>query len=198
MTAESSSLTGPVTDETRGARGFQFSRLVRASGYVAVLLALGSAAGTFLILLGLTPIAPTPDVVFKAMLVNGALVAFLVLVIAWVVGSLAVARSRGQAGASLHIRIVGLFSLVAVLPAALLAVTASITLDRGLDNWFSTRTRNDRRQFAVAGPGLRRAAGRSAARRYPRRQARTRAGEFAAQGRPGAFRRVSRFVGLRP
>ena len=135
-------MTGPVTDETRGARGFQFSRLVRASGYVAVLLALGSAAGTFLILLGLTPIAPTPDVVLKAMLVNGALVAFLVLVIAWVVGSLAVARSRGQAGASLHIRIVGLFSLVAVLPAALLAVTASITLDRGLDNWFSTRTRN--------------------------------------------------------
>ena len=142
MTAESSSLAGPVTDEKRGGRGFQLSRLVRASGYVAVLLALGSAAGTFLILLGLTPIAPTPDVVFKAMLVNGALVAFLVLVIAWVVGNLVVARSRGQAGASLHIRIVGLFSLVAVLPAALLAVTASITLDRGLDNWFSTRTRS--------------------------------------------------------
>ncbi len=142
MAVESPSLTGPVTDETRGERGFQFSRLVRASGYVAVLLALGSAAGSFLILIGLTPIAPTPDVVFKAMLVNGALVAFLVLVIAWVVGSLMVARTRGQAGASLHIRIVGLFSLVAVLPAALLAVTASITLDRGLDNWFSTRTRS--------------------------------------------------------
>ncbi len=141
MTANSPSLTGPVTDEARGARGFQFSRLVRASGYVAVLLALGAAAGTFLVLMGLTPIAPTPDVVFTAMVVNGALVAFLVLVIAWVVGSLLVARSRGQAGASLHIRIVGLFSLVAVLPAALLAVTASITLDRGLDNWFSTRTR---------------------------------------------------------
>ncbi len=128
-------------DDTRGARGFQFSRLVRASGYVAVLMALGAAAGTFLVLIGLTPIAPTPSVVFIAMVVNGALVAFLVAVIAWVVGSLLVARSRGQAGASLHIRIVALFSLVAVLPAALLAVTASVTLDRGLDNWFSTRTR---------------------------------------------------------
>ncbi len=131
----------PVADEARTARDFQFSGLVRASGYIAVLLALGSAAATFLILMGLTPIAPTPDVVFNAMVVNGALVAFLVLVIAWVVGSLVVARSRGQAGAALHIRIVGLFSLVAVLPAALLAMTASITLDRGLDNWFSTRTR---------------------------------------------------------
>ena len=48
--------------------------------------------------------------------------------------------SRGQAGARLHIRIVALFSLVAAVPAALLAITASITLDRGLDNWFSTRT----------------------------------------------------------
>jgi two-component system nitrogen regulation sensor histidine kinase NtrY len=134
-------LSGPISDDSREARGFQFSRLVRASGYVAVLLALGSAAGTFLVLIGLTPIAPTPDVVFTAMVVNGALVAFLFLVIAWVVGSLVVARSRGQAGASLHIRIVALFSLVAVLPAAMLAVTASITLDRGLDNWFSTRTR---------------------------------------------------------
>jgi two-component system nitrogen regulation sensor histidine kinase NtrY len=114
---------------------------VRAAGYIAVLLALACAAGTFLILIGLTPIAPTPDVVFAAMVVNGALVAFLVVLIAWVVGSLLVARSRGQAGAALHIRIVGLFSLVAVLPAALLAVTASITLDRGLDNWFSTRIR---------------------------------------------------------
>ncbi len=141
MTAESPPLAAPVTDETRGARGFQFSRLVRASGYIAVPLALGAAAGTFLILIGLTPIAPTPDVVFKAMVINGALVAFLVVVIAWVVGSLVVARMRGQAGAALHIRIVGLFSLVAVLPAAMLAVTASITLDRGLDNWFSTRTR---------------------------------------------------------
>ena len=92
MTAESSSLTGPVTDDTRSARGFQFSRLVRASGYVAVLLALAAAAGSFLVLIGLTPIAPTPNVVLTAMVVNGSLIAFLIVVIAWVVGSLVVAR----------------------------------------------------------------------------------------------------------
>ena len=141
MMADSSSLTGSVVEEPRAIRGFGFSRLVRAAGYVVVLLALASAAGTFLILIGLTPIAPTPNVVLAAMVVNGVLVGFLIVVIAWVVGSLVIARSRGQAGASLHIRIVVLFSLVAAVPAALLAVTASITLDRGLDNWFSTRTR---------------------------------------------------------
>ncbi len=130
-----------MTNEARVARGFEFSRLVRASGYVAVMLALISAAGTFVILMGLTPIAPTPNVVLTAMLVNGGLVAFLMIVIAWVVGTLVRARLRGEAGSRLHIRIVGLFALIAAVPAVLLAMTASISLDRGLDNWFSTRTR---------------------------------------------------------
>ena len=53
-----------------------------------------------------------------------------------------------QAGARLHVRIVGLFSIVAAMPAMLVAVVASITLDRGLDNWFSTRMRGDRRHLA--------------------------------------------------
>ena len=127
--------------ESHPPRDFQFSRLVRAAGYVAVLLALASAAVTFVILIGLTPIAPTPQVVFTAMLVNGVLVGFLIVVIAWVLGNLIIARFRGEAGSRLHIRVVALFSLVAAVPAALLAITASITLDRGLDNWFSTRTR---------------------------------------------------------
>jgi two-component system nitrogen regulation sensor histidine kinase NtrY len=134
---DSPALSGAAPAE---ARGLKFSRLIRASGYVLVLFALASAAATFLILMGLTPIAPTPDVVVTAMLVNGALVFFLFLVIAWVLGSLIIAGKRGEGGARLHMRVVGLFSLIAAVPAALLAVTAGVTLDRGLDNWFSTRT----------------------------------------------------------
>ena len=49
-------------------------------------------------------------------------------------------RRRGRAGAKLRVRIVGQFSVIAAAPAVLLAVFASITLDRGLDHWFSTRT----------------------------------------------------------
>ena len=51
------------------------------------------------------------------------------------------ARRRGQAGAALHMRIIGLFSVVAAMPALFVAAIAFITLDRGLDNWFSTRVR---------------------------------------------------------
>jgi len=79
-------------------------------------------------------------VVLLAMLTNGGLVALLVLVIAWEVISLLLANRRGRAAARLHIRIVALFSLVATAPAVLLAIAASVSLDRGLDNWFSTRT----------------------------------------------------------
>ena len=38
-------------------------------------------------------------------------------------------------------RIVGLFSIIAAAPAILVAIVASVTLDRGLDRLFSTRTR---------------------------------------------------------
>lgn len=143
MTAEASSLTTISNDRPGGAgrQRHEYSRIVRAAGYLAVLLALTSAGATFFILMGLTPIQPTQSTVVTAMTVNGALVIFLVLVVSWELGALYLARRRGRAAARLHIRIVGLFSLVAVAPALLVAVIASITLDRGLDNWFSTRTR---------------------------------------------------------
>jgi two-component system nitrogen regulation sensor histidine kinase NtrY len=39
------------------------------------------------------------------------------------------------------VRIVALFSVIAALPAVLVAILATITLDRGLDRWFEERTR---------------------------------------------------------
>src|SRR5688572_9973570 len=102
-----------------------FARLVRSAGYIAVALALTVSAVTFFILMGLTPIAPTQDVVVVAMVVNGGLVAFLVLVVGWEVGNLLLARRRGRAAARLHIRIVALFSVVAITPAILVAMVAS-------------------------------------------------------------------------
>jgi two-component system nitrogen regulation sensor histidine kinase NtrY len=143
MTAETSP-ADPVASASpeSGQRPFEFSRLVRASGYVAVVLALTAATATFFILMGLTPIEPTNDVVITAMVVNGALVAFLIFVVGWELGNLLLARRRRRAGARLHSRIVALFSIVAITPAILVAVVASITLDRGLDNWFSTRMKS--------------------------------------------------------
>ena len=116
------------------------SRVVRPIGYVSVVLALSATLGTFFVLMGLTPIPPTQQVVQWAMITNGVLVAILILAVGWELGVLFLARQRRRAAARLHIRIVTLFSVIAATPAILVAVIASITLDRGLDHWFSTRT----------------------------------------------------------
>ncbi|NJM29396.1 MAG: PAS domain-containing sensor histidine kinase [Rhizobiales bacterium] len=50
-------------------------------------------------------------------------------------------KRRGTAGAGLHIRLISLFSLIAVVPAIIVAAFAAVTLNQGLDTWFSSRTR---------------------------------------------------------
>jgi two-component system nitrogen regulation sensor histidine kinase NtrY len=109
-------------------------------GPLAVGLALLSAAVTFLVLTGLTPVLPTHEVVVTVLLANAATVIILLAIIVREVGLIVQARRRGRAGARLHVRIVGLFSVIAAVPAILVAIVASITLDRGLDRWFSSRT----------------------------------------------------------
>lgn len=110
-------------------------------GPVAVGIALLSALATFLVLSGLTPFLPTHDLVVSLLLVNAVAALVLVLVIAREVWAIVQARRRGRAAARLHVQIVGLFAVIAAVPAILVAIVASITLDRGLDRFFSTRTR---------------------------------------------------------
>ncbi len=110
-------------------------------GLVAVGVALLSALTTFVVLAGLTPINPTHGVVVTLLGVNVGAVFLLFGIIGREVWTIIQARRRGRAAARLQVQIVGLFSVVAVAPAVLVAVVASITLDRGLGSLFSDRTR---------------------------------------------------------
>src|SRR5207248_8873150 len=114
----------------------------RALGVAAVALALLSALVTFVVLAGLTPIAPTHEVVVTLLLANAFTVFLFILVIAREVWGVVQARRRGRAAARLHVRIVALFSIIAAVPAVLVAVVASVTLDRGLDRLFSQQTQS--------------------------------------------------------
>jgi two-component system nitrogen regulation sensor histidine kinase NtrY len=116
-------------------------RTLRVLGPAAAALALTSAFLTFVVLADLTPITPTHQVVVTLLMINGITVLGLLGVIAREVWLVVQARRRGRAASRLHIRIVGLFSVVAAVPAIMVAVVASITLDRGLDQLFSTRTK---------------------------------------------------------
>jgi two-component system, NtrC family, nitrogen regulation sensor histidine kinase NtrY len=113
----------------------------RVIGGIAVGLALLSAVATFLVLSGLTPIAPVHEVVVTLLMGNAAAGVLLVGIIGREVWQVIQARRRGRAGSRLHVRIVSLFAVIAAVPTVLVAVVASTTLDRGLDRFFSTRTR---------------------------------------------------------
>lgn len=104
--------------------------------------ALLCATATLFVLLGFTPIEPTSRVVITSVVVNSFFVLGLMALIGREVARLMKARTRGRAAARLHIRIVVLFSLVAITPAILVALFASITLNAGLDRWFSLRTQS--------------------------------------------------------
>jgi two-component system, NtrC family, nitrogen regulation sensor histidine kinase NtrY len=107
----------------------------------AVGLALLSAFLTFVVLTGLTPIEPTRLVVVSFILINAATILLLVGIIVREVWQVMQARRRGRAAARLHIQIVSLFSVIAVLPAVLVAVIANVTINRGFDRLFSGPTR---------------------------------------------------------
>ena len=114
------------------------SRLI---GAAAVGIALLSATATFLVLSGLTPISPVHEVVVKLLLGNAVTGLLLLAIIGREVWQVVQARRRGRAGSRLHIQIVSLFAVIAAVPTVLVAIVASTTLDRGLDRFFSTRTR---------------------------------------------------------
>ncbi len=115
---------------------FALSGLILAGG------ALISAVVTLFVLLGFTPVEPETNVVIASAVINGSFVLGLVYLIGREVARLLKARRRGRAAARLHVRIVSLFSVVALTPALLVAIFAAITLDAGLDRWFSLRTQS--------------------------------------------------------
>jgi two-component system nitrogen regulation sensor histidine kinase NtrY len=117
-------------------------KLLTWAGLAVVVLAIVTGLATFSILTGLTPVKPVRAVNLWLMAINLALVLTMAALIIWQIVSLVRARRRGIAGAGLHIRLVSLFSLIAGLPALIVAAFAAVTLNRGLDTWFSERTRS--------------------------------------------------------
>ncbi|WP_448952261.1 ATP-binding protein [Labrys neptuniae] len=138
-------------------------------GFGLVILSVASAIGTFFVLVDVEPISsllktvvaqlrfrfgidsipqvPKTDAAYSnaidaLFIVNASFIVALLVLLAVEAGNLIVARRRGQAGAALHMRVIGLFSVVSAVPVLLLATVAIISLDRGLDNLFSTRVSN--------------------------------------------------------
>src|SRR5579883_46698 len=116
--------------------------LVRKAAIVLALAALASAVATYAALRGLLPLsARRPDMDQLFLLLNLVLVLPLCAIVAWRVVQVWTERRRGLAGSRLHIRLVVLFSLVAVIPTIVVAVFSYLLFSFGVQAWFSERVR---------------------------------------------------------
>ncbi len=99
------------------------------------------ALSTFFILgpLAETSTSPALRLILLADMVYILVVAALVL---YRVTKMVAARRARSAGSRLHLRLTGVFALVALLPTILIAVFATITVNLGLEGWFSDRVRS--------------------------------------------------------
>lgn len=100
-----------------------------------------SGIGTYAVLSGMTPIVPRREMIWGLFGLNIFIVTGLLGVVGWQLVRLRRQKRRGEIGAELHSRLVFLFAIIASLPAILVAGFAVVTLDRGLDSWFSDRTK---------------------------------------------------------
>ena len=113
----------------------------RLLAFGVVLLAVLSGVATYAVSGWRYPYNPTPRHSDLASLINLTLVLSLVALVAWRLVRLWGERRSGRAGARLHARLVVMFSAVAVVPAILVAIFAAVTLNLGIEAWFSSRVK---------------------------------------------------------
>ncbi|HJR56847.1 MAG TPA: PAS domain-containing sensor histidine kinase [Rhizomicrobium sp.] len=97
---------------------------------------------TYVVLIGPYPLTLSEGVVNALIILNFALLLSLFGLIAWRGSQLWAERRAGQAGARLHARMVAWFVVIAVVPTILVAVFAVVTLNLGVQNWFSPAVRD--------------------------------------------------------
>jgi len=103
--------------------------------------ALASGIATYLALTGAPPFGPHPGAVLALLNLDLILLLALGAVIAKRLIEVWAERRRGLAGSRLQIRLVVLFSLIAVLPTIIVAGFSYLFFSFGVESWFSDRVR---------------------------------------------------------
>ena len=104
-------------------------------------LALLLGIATFTVLAGGMRLQVTPNLLQAIVLANLLVLLLLGAVLAGRVTRVWVERRRGSAGSRLHVRLVLLFSVVAVTPTILVALFATAFFTLGIQAWFNDRVR---------------------------------------------------------
>ena len=133
-----------MAERARTATWEKFSRLRRLRRYQGVatigLVLLGPVLvlATFLVLgpLDRTSSPFALRLVLLADLVYALVISALVLMR---IASMVAARRARSAGSRLHLRLTGVFALIALIPTVMVAIFAGLTINVGLEGWFSDR-----------------------------------------------------------
>ena len=123
---------------------------------VTLVLAAGALAlgiATFVLLAGGAPLGVHPGVIVAAVLANLIVLLLLGAVLAGRLTRVWVERRRGSAGSRLHVRLVLLFSVVAVTPAIVVAVFATFFFHLGIQAWFNDTVRTALQESVKASRG---------------------------------------------
>src|SRR5690606_10296246 len=115
----------------RFAQDYTLSRRLAASVSLAAFL---SVVATFAILADAKPFTDKSARVLPFIYLDLTLMLLLAVIIAKRLVELWVERRRGLAGSKLHVQIVGLFSLITIIPAILVAGFAAIFINVGVQS----------------------------------------------------------------
>ncbi|MFT5487971.1 MAG: two-component system nitrogen regulation sensor histidine kinase NtrY [Alphaproteobacteria bacterium] len=103
--------------------------------------ALGSAFATYATITGSSPLGADTQTILILLQIDLVLFLLLGLVVARSLVGLWIERRRGQVGSRLHMRLVMLFSLIALAPAIIVSVFSAVFFNFGMENWFNDRVK---------------------------------------------------------
>ncbi len=130
-------------------RDLQRASASRKTAYALAILAILSGAATVLTIVERPGQTSDINTVLSLLYIDGILFLLLGAVVARRLAQVWSDRRRGAAGSGLQVRLVVLFSLVAVTPAILVAVFSALFLHFGMQSWFAERVRTALNQSQV-------------------------------------------------
>ena len=131
-------LTNPPTSRARHIADILLGRMVTL---ILAATAAGLGAGSFFFMSSGAPLAIRPNLVAALVVSNASVLLLLAASLAGRLTRVWVERRRGRAGSRLHVRLVLMFSVVAVIPTILVGVFATAWFSLGIQFWFNDRIR---------------------------------------------------------
>ena len=115
--------------------------LRRKIAVALAVMAVASGIATYLALTGAPPFGPHPVAVLSLLNLDLVLLLALAALVTKRLVEMWAERRRGLAGSRLQVRLVVLFSLIAVLPTIIVAVFSYLFFSFGIESWFSDKVR---------------------------------------------------------